>query len=520
MIETTHSNEIIPVPEPESTPPREANSPLQTALTGLGLLVVFLLALAYVQWGTTALTDTDSYYHMKMGYLIRQEGLKVDFPYLPLTVLREGAFYDHHLLYHLYLSLFATVDPALDNGRSLTQAGKVAAIIWPALAFVLFWALIRAQKVRWPAIWALGLLAVSYTFLYRMSMTRAQSASLFVLFLAVHWLLQKRYWLMLPLGFAYVWLYNAFPLLLVVVGCYFVAEVLYEGKWPWTAVLYAVAGIALGLLINPYFPENITFIINHFLPKLNGSDTPVGNEWYPYDSWVMVGNAGFSLLAFVLGAFGMGWRKERMSKATLFALGLAFVFAVMFFKSRRFIEYFPAFAWLFAVLAFSPLVEEWAEWMKKQWLSALPVTAVLFLAIALPAAYTLQEARRQVSNALPADRFAEAMAWMNSHTSPGTFVFQTDWDDFPRLFFYDTNAVYTNGLDPTYMELAEPELYAEWVRITKGNVAAPGADIRERFHAQYVITDLDHKSFMEKADKDPDLEEVYRDEHAVIYAVH
>lgn len=38
-------------------------------------------------------------------------------------------------------------------------------------------------------------------------------------------------------------------------------------------------------------------------------------------------------------------------------------------------------------------------------------------------------------------------------------VFQTNWDDFPRLFFYNSASVYTAGLDPTYLQLYDAELY-------------------------------------------------------------
>ena len=39
----------------------------------------------------------------------------------------------------------------------------------------------------------------------------------------------------------------------------------------------------------------------------------------------------------------------------------------------------------------------------------------------------------------------------NENSEPGSLVFQTDWDDFTRLFFYNTTNVYTIGLDVTYM---------------------------------------------------------------------
>ncbi|MEJ2750172.1 MAG: hypothetical protein P8183_20035, partial [Anaerolineae bacterium] len=194
----------------------------------LALFSVFITLFAYVQYGTDALAGTDGYYHIKMGYLIRQEGLKPDFPWLPQTILNEGAYYDHHLLYHVYLSLFATTDPGVDGGLALTQSAKIASIILPALAFMAIWWLLRGQKVPWASLWALGLFAASEAFLYRMSMPRAQAASLLVLALGLHWLLQERYWRLLPLGFAYVWFYNAFPLLLVTAVIYVTATLLTE----------------------------------------------------------------------------------------------------------------------------------------------------------------------------------------------------------------------------------------------------------------------------------------------------
>jgi hypothetical protein len=176
--------------------------------------------LAFVQYGSTALVGTDGYYHARMGLLIRQEGLRPDFKWLPLTILNAESYYNHHLLYHLYLALFAGIDPMADGGQALTQSVKVASIVMPALAFLAVWWLLRGQNVRWASLWALGLFAVSEAFLYRMSMPRVQSSSLLVLVLGLHWLLTRRYWPLLPLGFAYVWLFDGFPLLVIIGGIY------------------------------------------------------------------------------------------------------------------------------------------------------------------------------------------------------------------------------------------------------------------------------------------------------------
>lgn len=58
-------------------------------VTAVLLLLVFITGFAIVQYATPSLAGNDGYYHMKMGYLIRTQGLKPDFPYLPYTILNE-----------------------------------------------------------------------------------------------------------------------------------------------------------------------------------------------------------------------------------------------------------------------------------------------------------------------------------------------------------------------------------------------------------------------------------------------
>jgi hypothetical protein len=485
------------------------------------LFAAFLGLFAYVQYGTDALAGTDGYYHIKMGYLIRHEGLKPDFPWLPQTILNEEAYYDHHLLYHVYLALFAATDPGVDGGLALTQSAKIASIILPSLAFMAIWWLLRNQQVPWASLWALGLFAVSEAFLYRMSMPRAQSASLLVLALGLHWLLQKRYRLLLPLGFAYVWFYNAFPLLMAMAIIYVVATLMTERRFAWPALVYPAVGIILGIVINPYFPQDVTFIINHLLPKLAGDSIPVGNEWSPYRTWTLVENSGPALAAFLLGVMALGWREKRMDKSTLVALTLAVLFGTMLFQSRRFVEYFPPFALIFMALGAAPLLRDWQAsewWGKRPYLTPLLPIALLAI-LAWPLYNSLTDARASLADSKPADQYAEAALWLRANAEPGAKVFQTDWDDFTRLFFYNTEVVYLVGLDPTYLELYDADLYNEWVDITRGRVEQPSQVIRERFGGQHVFSDLNHDDFIEQAQADPQLKEVYRDDDAVIFAL-
>jgi hypothetical protein len=220
------------------------------------------------------------------------------------------------------------------------------------------------------------------------------------------------------------------------------------------------------------------------------------------------------LLLFLVGVFTLGWRGKRFDTGTLFALGLVVVFGAMALKSRRFIEYFPAFALIFAALSASPVIKgmeaRWPRWV---------VAAGLVLLLSFPLTRSIVRGREALTSARPVEQYADAATWLAENAPPGSLVFQTDWDDFPRLFFFNTSQVYTIGLDVTYMQLYSADLYDEWVNITRGEVEQPGDVIASRFGASYVFSDLKHGDFIDEAHADPGLSEVYRDDYAVIFAV-
>ncbi len=487
--------------------------------TGAAVFLIAVALFALVQWATPGIIGNDGYYHIKMAYLIRQEGLTPAFEALPDTILNADAYYDHHLLFHLWLTPFAGVDPAVDGGAALTRGAKLATVLLPALGVLMAWVLLRGQGVPYAAGWALALLAVSEAFLFRMSMGRAQSGAVVLLLLALHWLLMGRHRWLAPLGFVFVWFYNAFPLLLVVAGVYVVAVALLERRVAWAALLFPAAGVVLGLLLNPYFPQDLVFLAGHLLPKLGGSAVPVGNEWSPYETWTIVQNSGGALAAVLLGALALGWREERIDRAALVALGLVGVFGLMFFKSRRFVEYFPVFALLFLAFSAAPLLRAWAARPDRRRLWRVGAPALAGVALAALIALTIRDARALVSTSKPADLYASAMLTLRGIAPAGTTIFQTDWDDFTRQFFYFDDARYIVGLDPTFMQQYDESLYNEWVAITNGNRDAPGETIRDRFGAEYVFSDLNHERFLARAADDPLLQEIYRDKYAVIFAV-
>ncbi len=480
-------------------------------LWALSLLILFASLFAFVQFGTPSLADNDGYYHLRMGQLIHDQGLRITFSWLPLTILNPAAFYDHHLLYHVYLALFVTGE----QPEQLIFGAKLASVLMPACACLAIWWLLVRQHIPWASLWSFGVFAVSDAFLYRMSMPRAQSASLLMLVLGLHWLLHQRYRLLLPLGFLYVWLYNAFPLLLLLGGISMIATVLTERRIVWRALAYPLVGIILGLIINPYFPANIVFTLQHLLPKVGQPATSVGSEWYPYSTWTLVQHTGMALALWLLGMLALGWRAQRIDRSMLTALLLSVAFVLLLFKARRFVEYFPPFALIFTALSSAPFLRTClASQQKRRW-----ATLLLVGALAAPLGATLGAARQAMAQSAPAATYRAAAEWLATHTPPGSLIFQTDWDDFPRLFFYNQTNRYIIGLDPTFMQRYDPALYDDWVALTQAQGEALATPIRTRFGAAYVLSDHQHTDFLRKAAHDVHMKEVYRDNDAIIYAL-
>ena len=486
------------------------------------LLALFIVGMAVIQFATADMPDNDGFYHIKLAELMRTEGLKPTFSWLPLSILNQNEFYDHHFLFHVALIPFTFGD--------LRVGAKWAAVIFASLAFLSIWVLFHRQRVPFAWLWALGLLGVSDAFLYRMSVTRAQSLSLAVLALAFAWLLEGKHKHLAILSFLYVWVYDAFPLMLALAVLHLIAIALIEHRLEFRPLLYITAGMILGLIINPYFPENIIFSYHHMLPKLaDATSVRVGNEWFPYETKQLLDNSLPALAAFASGALALGLSGRKMDVRTTLALLASLLFGLMLFQARRFVEYFPPFALIFAAFAWAPLFPPVADPVSSTDSPRVSISQfnlrayfpviLLSLVVAVSIARSIPPAREALTSSKPYDLYAGASAWLEENTPAGARVFQTDWDDFPRLFFYNTHNTYLVGLDPTYMQLYDADLYELWVEITQGDVEEPSELIASIFACQYVHTDLNHGDFLQVAEQDPGLEEVYRDDQAVVFEV-
>src|SRR5688572_7619355 len=330
----------------------EAASRLLVLTTAAIVIAIIFLRL---QFSTDAICcgDFDGYYHIKWSRILwdslRQGIIPPPFNWLPLTTLDPKHFVDHHLLFHGFQIPFTWF-------ADLRLAAKISATVFASVAvFSCYWMLVH-YRVRYSLIWLLALLACSAPFLYRMNMAKAPPFAIIYLVIGIYLLFTRKYWPLVPLSFLFTLTYDMFVLLILAAIIWTGVIGWTERRFEWRPLAWVLAGTAAGLVINPYFPNNLRLLYQHIRIKITPSEfsTSVGKEWYPYDSWEFLGNSVVACTAMLVGylAFDPGDRKR--AHHSLFLLIFATVLMIMTARWKRIAEYWPPFAVLFAAFALQP----------------------------------------------------------------------------------------------------------------------------------------------------------------------
>jgi hypothetical protein len=507
---------------PDERPDAEP-APTESAASNFAYLgsvyAVIAAVLWFIQSATRGIIDPDGYYHIRWSRLLWEnlpQGRLPEFVWLPLTTLNKDAYVDHHFLFHILQIPFTW-------GTDLAAGAKASAVVYGALAIFACFLLITWQRVPYPLAWLAVLIGCSGPFLFRMSLPRAPAVTVVTLALALWLLFTRRHVLYGVLAFALVWMYSLFPLVGVLAGAWAVGVLVEERRIEWKPVAMAAAGMVVGMIVNPYFPENFILFADHVAMKTAAEyEVSVGNEWYPYESWYLLVSSAVAWACQVAGWVFLRSPDRRHAARTICLFLFSTFLLVLTMKSRRFIEYWPPFAVLYCAFALKPYLEAWPWRRIPEGLARVATaTAAALVLVAVVAAIVVnvRETRRSVADEWAPEAYAGGARWLVENTPEGAIVFNTDWDDFPMLFHHDTHNVYVSGLDPTYLLHANPELSKLYEDITLGRTNDPGPLIRDRFGARWAFTDTGHHDFIREATEDGHMKIVYEDEKCAVLEI-
>ncbi len=473
-----------------------------------GWLIAAIISLAYffqTQFTNSNILEYDAHLHIRYAQQIWESGELLPLSWLPFSILNDYPV-DHHLLQHILLIPFTFGD--------LVTGSKISTVLFASLMALAFYGVLRDQKIAYPLFWFILLFASSTGFVFRMSLGRVQSLSLLFLLIAVILLLRRKHLGLFVLSFLYVWLYlSAAVFLPLLAACYVAAVWFTDREFAWKTLLAVFAGYAAGVVFNPFFPADIGFLFYDILLKLKDFDVSVGGEWYPYSTWRLITGSAVALACTLVGLLIPALSGRRWTSRTLFVCLVNLVFLLATMKSKRFVEYWPAFSVLFC--AFS-VRDSW-QWAK---LASRPYFKLILAGlIAFPLYITHQALVDDLRGSDLTYRYEGGASWIAQNTEPGEMIFISDWDLFPMLFFHAPKNNYVAGMDPAYLAEYDPDLYELWDDITDGDIKRPSQDILNQFGSRIVFVTPGEDDLIDRLKNDPSAKLEYKDSNCSVFSL-
>jgi hypothetical protein len=448
--------------------------PAVTALTwGIGVTVALILVRQSYWW----IGGDDGYYHIRVAAELRDRGTLYmqGLPWLRLSVLGE-TWGDKELLFHWFLIPFA--------GGELLPGAKVAhsllnGIVAGAIAFV-------GTRAAGRAGWMAPLIAVAVTshFLVRMDQLRPHLLSLTLLLFLAHEISSRRRWSLALICFLFALSYTAWqaPLLLCI-AC-FVALAWLRGQRRWELIYLPAAGLALGILAHPGFPDNVAiWSLQNLAFFQQRSVLPVGTEIYGLDlpGFVRANWTGLALLA-LLAASRTTRGAPRPGDLEVILGVFALATLVLYLGAIRFAEYAVPFTVLYAVavaarLPRRPRVEASGA------VGRSLVAGGAMLAFAVMQVGTTATVMR-LNHGL-AFQSQEDVRRFAASIPKGASVAST-WDFTPYYLHAAPHARYLNVLDPIFMASRNPSAYDTLERIHSGMIPDVPAALSGALNSDFI----------------------------------
>jgi hypothetical protein len=367
---------------------------------------------------------------------------------------------------------------------SASAIGGDAAVLWlvPALGLLLALALFLELSRRLPVTQASALVVVGMlgtcAFMFRMALLRPHLLAALLFVLLVLAVLRERPRTAALAAAAFALAYHAFYLVLIVA---FAAWLLrrqpgmHKHAWAW-----CLAGLAVGLVVNPYFPSNLGMAFLHLRLAVGLESLPAveqSPEIIRPTLGLLVQAYGFVYvtLLFVLGAL---WRREipDASRRTgvLLLLLVTGALALLSTRSLRAMEYAVPSSILLAGVAAQAFACR----------SAIPG-----LLLGLVLSQGLLD-WRFYSISLTPDRsgYPEYAALLRQvPPGPGLKVFNCEWETGAFILHARPELKFVDLLEPSFLWHASPERYQARRGLIEGAFDDPRTMLRSAFHADYVL---------------------------------
>lgn len=489
--------------------------------TTLALLVCVAIVAALQYASRNVFVDPDAFYHGKVSTFFPSIH---SFPWLAYTTLSEH-FADQHYLFHILLKPFGSI-----HGLHL------ATVIFAAFNLVAFAHVLKFFKVSAKPLWLILYLCGSATFLLRFNLVKAVPLFCALLFLVVPYIVRKRSWALLVGAWLSVWTYGGFILLPLLTFLHAFTTFVCTKKIVYKPFLFVCIGIGFGIFSHPYHATLPQFLWEQIVESGLTTHAAVtqGYEWLPYNIASDSLSDILVLAPWVAGLYIVIKKiLHERSEENVLPICLGVVSTALFaltLQSGRHVEYWIPFAILFCAVIYTPYLKKYSlQNMLREFLTRSvlfrSIGAAFCLCAVLLVTKNIVQTYATLKDGTDAHAFKPAATWLKEHSLAQSIVWNTQWDEFPQLFYWNQHNYYIVGLDPTFMYLQNPEQYLFYKAMANESTLSASA-IHERltdtFHAQYIFLENKRNPQLKKTlDTSPayfSLE--FRDNTSSVYMIH
>ena len=280
-------------------------------------------------------------------------------------------------------------------------------------------------------------------------------------------------------SFAYVLLYSGFVFQLFIIFLYLALENVFSKRLDYKILLYSLGGTVLGLIINPYFPNNI-FMLYTQIFKVNLIANLYNAEWKPWPFFEFMKNNLMVLFYFVISIVFLV-KHKKITKNKIFYLLLALFFLVFTLKSRRMQEYLIPFSVLMVVFILKEFIKDLD---KNKFYNLLKTGTIIFIVFLMTFNFYLL--RKDITNNSFLYNYDDCAEWMKENIPESSLVFINAYT-FPYLFFKNSGLRYTHGVDLTYSYLYNPEEFERYMNILTGKAKGEDDFIIKDYSPDYLF---------------------------------
>ncbi len=443
----------------------------------LFFILVAVLVSSFLHLRSEKLPETDVLYHFAHADVYRMGGVfQSEFPWVSASSIKSNSadiWYGFHILL-IPFTLFSNQIFGI----------KIASIFITSVFLLLMYLAFLRLKIKYSFFWPFSILFAGAHTLYHFFMARphALSAALSMLFFA--FLLNGGTLGIFLISFLFSFIHLSLfwlPVLIFAVFIFF--QLIYEKSLEWEKTLALFAGLLLGWVArpNPIGAFQIAYIQIIELIKIKSRSIPLrfGLELQPlglggaflFWTFLIFWTAGIFIFVAYFLRRGERERFNLKSRFKIGAISALFLSVSFFFMSvfiaQRSSDFWIIFGTLFISLLYSEIIQKYSR-NKKIFITTFGL--VIVLVFGAQSIYRHGQYLNQIGvNSL---RFRESASWLAQYSKKGEIVYNTSWDQFPELFFWNRNNYYIGGMDPIFQYTKSPELYWESYFIETGQASS------------------------------------------------